>query len=147
MSTEDIGDPRDAEGHLERRRVLAALDGVERLAAHPDAGGQLALGHLAAMEAQRPDAVVSIGAPLRFHPALRLAIPLAKFVYPYRSKTDGSDIRATPLPATYAGGLAMVRSTPGARWDCAVCGDPVPPRRRQYCSNACYHLAEVDRAR
>lgn len=52
-----------------------------------------------------------------------------------------------PIPSAYAGGLTIERSTTGARWECAVCGDPVPPRRRRYCSNACYHLAEVDRAR
>jgi EmrB/QacA subfamily drug resistance transporter len=49
--------PGDLEGDLQRRRVLALLDGVDRLPRDADAIGQLALGHLVGVEAERPDLV------------------------------------------------------------------------------------------
>jgi len=63
-------------------------------------GGLLSLA-LAAED--RPDAVVSIGAPLRFSRPIRLAVPLLKFVYRYRPKTDGSDIRDDAARARHPG--------------------------------------------
>ena len=51
----------------------------------------------------RPDAIVSIGAPLRFHPALHLAIPLVKYVYRFNPKRDGSDIRDAEARARHPG--------------------------------------------
>src|SRR5512135_801901 len=50
-------DPGDPEGHLERRRVLALLDGDDRLPRHPDSIGQLRLGHLVVGEPERADRV------------------------------------------------------------------------------------------
>src|SRR4029453_15630946 len=56
--------PGDLEGDLQRRRVLALLDGVEGLAGDADAVGQLALGHLVAGEPQGPDPVGDPGRKL-----------------------------------------------------------------------------------
>src|SRR5690349_4821196 len=55
---EDVG---DAEGHFERRRVAALLDGDDGLAGDADAVGQVGLGHLAVFEAQCADAVGHLG--------------------------------------------------------------------------------------
>ena len=49
--------PRDLEGHLERGRVAALLDGDDGLAGHPEALRELGLGHLAVGEPQRADVV------------------------------------------------------------------------------------------
>ena len=50
-------DPGDLEGHLERGRVFALLDGDDRLAGYADSIGQVCLRHLAIGEPQRPDRV------------------------------------------------------------------------------------------
>ena len=47
----------DLEGHLQRGRVAALLDGDDGLSGHAEAVGQVGLGHLAVREAQGPDAV------------------------------------------------------------------------------------------
>ncbi len=52
---------------------------------------------------QHPDGVVTIGAPLQFSLALRLAVPLVKFIYPYKPKGDGSDIRDDAARARHPG--------------------------------------------
>ena len=54
-------DPGDPEGHLERGRVLALLDGDDRLAGHADSIGQVRLGHLAVGEPERADRVGDAG--------------------------------------------------------------------------------------
>lgn len=41
---------------------------------------------------------------------------------------------------------APERSTSGL-WHCKLCGAPVPPDRRTYCSGSCYDLAEAHRPR
>jgi carboxylesterase len=56
---------------------------------------------------ERPDAVVSIGAPLKFHPALHLGIPLVKYVYPFNPKSGGSDIRDDEARARHPGMKSM----------------------------------------
>lgn len=56
---------------------------------------------------ERPDAVVSIGAPLKFHPALRIGIPLAKYVYRFNPKKGGSDIRDDEARARHPGMMTM----------------------------------------
>jgi carboxylesterase len=56
---------------------------------------------------EHPDAVVTIGAPLRFHPAIRLAVPLGKYVYRFKPKTDGSDIRDDAARARHPGYKTM----------------------------------------
>src|SRR5690606_308278 len=51
----------DLEGALQRRRVAALFDGDDGLPGHPDAVGELRLGHLAVGEAQGPDGVGDLG--------------------------------------------------------------------------------------
>jgi len=50
-------DARNPERHLQRGRILAGLDSVDRLPGHADLGRQLLLGHLAVMEPEHPDLI------------------------------------------------------------------------------------------
>src|SRR4029434_10278197 len=52
-----VEDSRDLKSDLERRRILAQLDRVDRLTRHADAIGQFLLRHLGLVEAQVADGV------------------------------------------------------------------------------------------
>ena len=66
----------------------------------------LSMGGLVSLElaaAGLVDGVAVIGTPLRFSAALRWAVPLAKYVYPYMSKKNGSDIQEDEARARHPG--------------------------------------------
>jgi carboxylesterase len=70
----------------------------------------LSMGGLVSLElaaAGLVDGVAVIGTPLRFSLALRWGVPFVKFVYPYLSKKNGSDIQEDEARARHPGFRAI----------------------------------------